>query len=114
MWGSDDAIGEWFANPYIRGTGRVKVLRNATHSLGVWQHESVDLTEDFVAAFGYEPIKPVYIALSADTEDSGTRSLSWISDIRLVAPEPETEPETETEIEPETEPAAVPATEVEP
>ena len=110
VWGSDDAIGEWFANPYIRGTGRVKVLRNATHSLGVWQHESVDLTEDFVAAFGYEPIKPVYIALSADTEDSGTRSLSWISDIRLVAPETETEPETE----PAAVPAAVPATEVEP
>jgi|GEM_PF-255955 len=69
VWGSDDALGDWFANPYIRGTGRVKVLRNATSTLGVWLEERINLTEDFVAAFGYEPIKPAYIALSADTEE---------------------------------------------
>ena len=90
VWGGEDAIGDWFANPYIRSTGRVRVLRNATSPLGAWQQESVDLTRDFVAAFGYEPIKPVYIALSADTEDSRTKSLSWIRNMRLIEDEPVT------------------------
>jgi len=87
VWGNEDTVGNWFPNPYIRGTGRVKVLRNATHSLGVWQSERIDLASDFVAAFGYEPVRPIYIALSADTEDSGTKSLSWIRHIRLASDE---------------------------
>jgi len=83
VWGGDDAIDNWFPNPYIRTTGRVKVLRNATNPLGIWQDERVDLAADFVDAFGYEPIKPIYIALSADTEDSGAQTLSWIRSINF-------------------------------
>ena len=85
VWATEDAVGDWFDNPYIDGIGKVKVLRNTESPLGVWHAERVDLTTDFVEAFGYEPIQPAYIALSADTEDSGARGLSWIRDLRLTA-----------------------------
>lgn len=85
VWGNQDAIGDWFPNPYIRGTGRVKVLRNSSQALGLWQDERIDMRADFMAAFGYEPIKPIYTALSADTEDSGAQSVSWIRNLRFVA-----------------------------
>lgn len=84
VWGNEDAIGDWFANPYIRRIGRMKVLRNATSPLNQWHDERIDLVADFTDAFGYAPIRPVYLALSADTEDSGTNSISWVRDIRLV------------------------------
>lgn len=81
VWGKDDPTNDWFPNPYIRRIGRMKVLRNAMSPLNEWLPEEIDLTSDFKEAFGYEPIRPVYIALSADTEDSGESSLSWVSDI---------------------------------
>lgn len=85
VWGQDDPTGEWFPNPYIRRIGRMNVLRNASSPLTEWHAEKIDLVADFTEAFGYQPIRPVYIAISADTEDSGETSLSWIRNIEFKA-----------------------------
>jgi len=83
VWGKEDPTDDWFPNPYIRRIGRMKVLRNAASPLSEWLPEEIDLTSDFTEAFGYEPIRPVYIALSADTEDSGGNSVSWVRNIEF-------------------------------
>ena len=79
VWGGLEETGAVYRNPYIRRIGRMHVLRSGSTPLGQWYCESVDLQADFAAAFGYEPKQPLYLAISADSEDSGQRSIAQMS-----------------------------------
>jgi len=57
------------------------ILRPGATPTGRWFRESVDFAADFKKMFGYPPTAPMYIALSADSDDTASRSVALISDI---------------------------------
>jgi hypothetical protein len=84
LWGGDKAT-DWFDNPYLAGAGRMKVLHAADVPLGQWMEERIDLRADFQAAFGYPASAPEEISISSDTDDTHSRALGTVADIRFVA-----------------------------
>jgi len=83
VWGGDDPRGSHFDNPYIPNIARMKVLRDGQQPLATWFEEEIDLRGDFAEVFGYPAIRPTFIAVSADTEDTQTESLAFIRAIRF-------------------------------
>lgn len=79
VWGGLDEVGAVYRNPYIRRIGRMQILRNGNSELHRWYCESVNLSEDFDRAFGYAPEQPLYLAISADAEDSDQPSVAQMS-----------------------------------
>lgn len=79
-WGGNHGRGEILPSPYAPGQGVTVALRQA----GTGAHsESVDLARDFNAAFGGQPGALVGVAVSADSDDTGTAILARVSDLTL-------------------------------
>lgn len=81
VWGGSAKRGTKMKNPYRKPAGQIIVLRPGDSATGEWFEEAVDVVADFEAAFGYRPGMPAYIAVSADTDDQGGRSMAAVSDI---------------------------------
>ena len=81
VWGGTAKRGTAMKNPYRESAGRIIVLRPGASATGAWFEETVDFAADFEAAFGYRPGKPAYIAVSADTDDKGGRSMGVVTDL---------------------------------
>jgi hypothetical protein len=81
VWGGTAKRGDVMKNPYRESAGQIIVLRPGDSAIGTWFEESVDFAADFEAAFGYRPGMPAYIAVSADTDDKGGRSMGTVTDI---------------------------------
>ena len=84
VWDRRLPAGTWLANAY---TDRVQMLVLRQGGYGAWQEESRDLAADFARAFPHEarggtpPLAAV--AVSADGDNTGGRSLAWFGDLRL-------------------------------
>ena len=85
MWGGTARAGTRLANPYLPADGTIVVLRDAQAPLGPWLSEAADLFADYAAAFGTPPPVPTHIAISADADDLGGRSLGWVADLAFAA-----------------------------
>ena len=83
-WGGTSPIGTMFNNPHLRDESFVFVRQNSESSLMEWLFEEVDVTADFVAAFGIQPTPLRFIAIAADSEDTGVVSLALVADLELV------------------------------
>lgn len=83
VWGGIQPDGAMLANPYLKSDGMVVVLRSGRTAQGAWLAEKIDFAADFETAFGYRPPKPAYIALSADADDTASRSIGAFADIRF-------------------------------
>ena len=84
VWGHAQAVGAHGPNPY---TDRVhmKVLDSGPEHAGQWRELRVNLAQDWAQAFG-GPMPPVNgIALSADTDNSGSSVQAWFGDVRFEA-----------------------------
>ena len=81
VWGGEQSIGSMLANPFFESRGKIIVLRNGTAPLGEWLNEEIDFAADYRKAFGEEPSAPTYIAISADSDDTGSRSAGAIADL---------------------------------
>jgi len=81
VWGGSAKRGATMKNPYRESAGRIIVLRSGDSAIGKWFEETVDVAADFEAAFGYRPDTPAYIAISADTDDKGGRSMGAVTDL---------------------------------
>ena len=81
VWGGTQSAGSMLANPFIESRGKIIVLRSGSAPVGRWFIEDVDYRKDFRAAFGYEPPAPTHIAISADSDDTGSRSLGVVADL---------------------------------
>ena len=84
VWGGDHPRGEWVESPHLRSAGAVRVLRPADSPTGQWFEERVDIVEDYREAFGEEPPDPTQIAISADTDDTGSTSRGFVKDLAFV------------------------------
>ena len=81
VWGGKQAPGSVMENPFLETRGRIIVLRGKAAPLGRWLKEEIDFVADYRAAFGSEPLAPSYIALSADSDDTASRSVGTIADL---------------------------------
>src|SRR5262249_22682438 len=79
MWGGTARAGTRLANPYAPSDGTIVVLRDGGTPLGPWLSERADLFADYAAAFGTPPPVPTHVAISADTDDLGHRSLGYVA-----------------------------------
>ena len=79
-WGGNHARGAILPSPYAPGQGVTVAMRQA----GTGSHsESVNLARDFAAAFGGEPGALVGIAVSADSDDTGSQIAARVSSLTL-------------------------------
>jgi len=73
VWGGGAGLGERFENPYTGKYGAMIIRKLPSAETGRWYEEEVDIVRDFKAAFGFEPANPIYIAVGADSDDTGVR-----------------------------------------
>jgi len=73
VWGGGADLGERFENPYTGKYGVMIIRKLPSADTGRWYTEEVDIVRDFKAAFGFEPADPIYIAVGADSDDTGVR-----------------------------------------
>ena len=80
VWGGDHARGQILPTPYLGPRGRTVIRRGAGTGSGA---ERVDLARDFQRAFGGQPESLVGIAVSSDSDDTGTEVVARISRLRI-------------------------------
>ena len=80
VWGGNHARGAVLGSPYAPGQGANVMLRQA----GTGAHsESVNLASDYAAAFGGSPGALVGIAVSADSDDTGSSIRASVSNLAV-------------------------------
>jgi hypothetical protein len=82
VWGGLDPPRTVIANPYMPGDGYIVVLRNGA-APSAWVDERIDFRADFRRAFGRDAPDPIYIAVSADTDDRGGSSRAAVARLRF-------------------------------
>ena len=80
VWGGSHARGEILPTPYLGPRGRTVIRRAAGTGAG---SETVDLAKDHQKAFGTAPGSLVGIAVSSDSDDTGTEVVARLSRLRL-------------------------------
>jgi hypothetical protein len=84
VWSLDTPAGERYPNPYVPKVGVINVLQSGDVGHDDWSLERRDLFADFEAAFGHPAEGVLYLAISADSEDTGSRSVARLRDLHLV------------------------------
>lgn len=80
VWGGNHARGDILPSPYLGARGRSVIQRSAgTGSLS----EQIDLARDHRRAFGEEPQNLVGLAVSSDSDDTGTKVKAQLSGLRF-------------------------------
>jgi Protein of unknown function (DUF3047) len=87
VWGGEQPRGARVESPHLRSAGAMRVLRPADSPTGQWFGERVDVVEDYRHAFGEDPPDPTQIAISADTDDTGSTSRGLADDLAFVGRE---------------------------
>lgn len=80
IWGGAHARGEMLPSPYLGSRGRSIIQRGA--GIGT-ASERVGLARDHRRAFGEEPQSLVGLAVSSDSDDTGTEVVARISRMRI-------------------------------
>lgn len=84
VWGGQRPVGTVVANPFMDdGEGVLVIKRSSTEVTKQWVAETIDLVADYRIAFGEQAPPVRYIAVSADTDDTGATSRARIKDLRL-------------------------------
>lgn len=84
VFGGAHQRGEVVASPHLGSAGFMRVLRPAESPTGEWFEERVDLAADYREAFGEDPPDPAQIAISADTDDTGSSSRGFVARLSFV------------------------------
>lgn len=80
VWGGNHAQGAILPTPYLGARGRTVIRRAAGTGAG---SETVDLAQDHAAAFGTAPGSLVGLAVSSDSDDTGSEIVARLSRLRL-------------------------------
>ena len=73
VFGGEQPRGTVVDSPHLGDAGTMRVLRPADSPTGEWFQERVDVAQDYREAFGEAPPDdPTQIAISADTDDTGS------------------------------------------
>lgn len=83
VFGGDAPRGSVVASPHMGARGKFVVLRPADVAKGVWFAESVDIGRDYARVFGRPLPLLLGVAVSSDSDDTGTRNVAAIADIEI-------------------------------
>lgn len=83
VWGGRGQRGDAILSPYLGKAGMLVILRDADAPLDRWVHEVVNLERDYRRAFGHEAPLPSQLAISADSDDTGTRAAGVVHGLAL-------------------------------
>ncbi len=84
VWGGTATRGEVLANPHLKNAALI-VLRGGDSPTNVWFTEEVDPMADFARAFGQPPSSaPRYVAISADSDDTGETVVGQVTEPRIL------------------------------
>jgi len=83
--GGDARRGERLANPHPETEGAIIVLRPSGTAENRWFSETVDVLSDYRRAFGEPAGELKFIAVSSDSDDTGSVSRGRIADLKLTA-----------------------------
>lgn len=80
VWGGQHGRGDVVPSPYLGARGKTIVLRAAGHG----QHsENVDLRADLNRVYGRSDLALIGVAVSADSDDTETRIMARMSNLRF-------------------------------
>ena len=85
VWGGLGKRFETFANPHNDPDGHMIILRPGGSDTGRWFSEHIDIAGDYQRLFGDPPPPARYIAVSSDTDDTGTACQGRLADLRFGA-----------------------------
>jgi hypothetical protein len=74
VFGGDKPRGQIVSSPHMGARGKFLVLRPADAQRDIWFDESVDVTRDYVRAFGQSPPLLLAVAIMSDSDDTRTRN----------------------------------------
>ena len=83
VWGGLGNRGDRVSSPHMGEAGMMKILRPSTAPTERWFMEQVDIAEDYRNAFGSEPPNPIYVAISADTDDTASMAEGIVTDLEF-------------------------------
>jgi Protein of unknown function (DUF3047) len=95
VFGGEQPRGTVVDSPHLGAAGAVRVLRPADSPTGEWFEERVDIAQDYREAFGEDPPDPTQIAISADTDDTGSSSRGFVAALAFVGRDEPAPPLTE-------------------
>jgi hypothetical protein len=95
VFGGEQPRGTVVESPHLGDAGAMRVLRPADSLIGEWFEERVDVAQDYREAFGEEPPDPTQIAISADTDDTGSTSRGFVAALAFVGRDEPAPPLTE-------------------
>lgn len=81
VWGGAHPRDGWVESPYMHGAGQIRVVEPSPGPRGRWQQVSIDFVADFEARFRRRAPPVVELAIGADADDTGTRTLGRIADL---------------------------------
>ncbi len=81
VWGGERA-GDVVSSPHMRGRGQLLVAEPAGGA-GFWKSQSVDLRADFRRVFAREPGPLIGVAVSGDSDDTGSRIDATLADLDI-------------------------------
>jgi hypothetical protein len=87
VWGGEQRRGEAVKSPHLRSSGFMRVLRPADSPTGEWFEERVDVVKDYREAFGEDPPDPSQLAISADTDNTGSTSRGLVRGLAFLGPD---------------------------
>ena len=82
VWGGGER-GGWLENPYIGKAGWMQVLQTPLDADQTWFDHQIDVRADFIDRFGYLPPDPNYIAVAADSDDTGIKFSAQVEGLRF-------------------------------
>ena len=83
VWGGIGARNGIVASPHMGSSGKLLLRQPGAIADGAWRVEKADLAADFRRAFGREPGPLVGIAVSSDTDDTGSAVSAAIDGLML-------------------------------
>lgn len=85
VWGGLGERGDQVPSPHMGKAAMMKILRPGKSPTHQWFEEKVDLAEDYRRAFSSDPPDPIYIAISADTDDTNSKAKGVVIDLDFLA-----------------------------
>jgi hypothetical protein len=82
VWASSSNTPHIMPSPYT-DRARLIALEKGPSKAGEWVDESVDILEDYRKAFGADPPSTANIAIMNDSDNTGEKSVSYISHIEV-------------------------------
>lgn len=83
IWGGGADRGEKIQNPYAGKNGQFIYLRTPKDEKETWFTERVNIQQDFIDAFGFEPVSPVYVGIGSDSDDTGIKIRARVKGLRF-------------------------------